>query len=118
MRTDERTLDFDGLQGPLVRSASRVREAGSGEPRDARLAILEGQQPPVEFLGSRPLHRAGAGGRAELALAPGDYRLSVDAGAGFTAEQQELEVTHPATAVEENLRSSGSPVQRRSMVRR
>ncbi|SDJ00650.1 CehA/McbA family metallohydrolase [Billgrantia gudaonensis] len=101
---DERTLDFDGLQGPGTLSLE-VREAGSGEPRDARLAILEGQQPPVEFLGKQTFFtELEPVGRAELALAPGDYRLSVDAGAGFTAEQQELEVSLASgETVEENL---------------
>lgn len=90
---EEETLDVDGLQGPGTLSLE-IHEAGSEAPRDARLTILEGQQPPVEFLGKQTfLTELEPVGHAELALAPGDYRLGVNAGAGFTAEAQELEVS-------------------------
>ncbi|WP_108447310.1 CehA/McbA family metallohydrolase [Halomonas denitrificans] len=89
----EQTLDFAGLAGPGTLRLD-VRDASTGAPRDARLVILEGQQPPVEFLGKQTFFTELApAGQAQLALAPGVYRLSVDAGAGFTAEQQELSVT-------------------------
>ncbi len=89
----EQVIDFEGLQGPGTLSLD-VRDSDSGEPRDARLVILEGQQPPVEFLGKQTFFtELEPVGQAELELAPGDYRLSVDAGAGFTAEQQELAVS-------------------------
>ncbi|APE30657.1 phosphoesterase [Halomonas aestuarii] len=89
----EQTLEFAGMKGPGTLRLD-VRDAETGEPRDARLAILEGQQPPVEFLGKQTFFTdLDPAGKAELALAPGDYRLSVNSGAGFTAEQQEIEVS-------------------------
>ena len=90
---DTETLDVDGLKGPGTLNLE-VREAGSDTPRDARLVILEGQQPPVEFLGKQTFFtELEPAGQARLELAPGDYRLGVNAGAGFTAKAQELEVS-------------------------
>lgn len=87
-----RTLTFDALKGPGTLSL-RVEDAASGEPRDARLTIVEGQQPPVEFLGKQTFFtQLDPAGQAELQLAPGQYRLAVNAGAGFTAERATLDV--------------------------
>lgn len=89
----DHALEFAGMQGPGTLSLT-VHEEGSGEPRDARLTIIEGQQPPVEFLGKRTFFTLlDPAGHAELSLAPGDYRLAVNAGAGFTAEAQEISIS-------------------------
>jgi len=89
----EQALDFSGLKGPGT-LALDVVEAGSGVPRDARFTIVEGQQPPVEFLGKQTFFTSlDPAGSAELSLAPGDYRLAVNAGAGFTAEGETLDVS-------------------------
>lgn len=88
-----RTLAFNDLQGPGTLSLS-VESAQGGEPRDARLSIVEGHQPPVEFLGKQTFFtELTPAGQAELSLAPGDYTLAIDAGAGFTATSQQLEVS-------------------------
>ncbi|WP_419307758.1 CehA/McbA family metallohydrolase [Chromohalobacter israelensis] len=89
----ERELNFDGMRGPGTLSLD-IRGTENDTPRDARLTILEGQQPPVEFLGKQTFFtELDPAGHAELKLAPGDYRLAVNAGAGFTARQQTLEVS-------------------------
>ncbi|RTR03869.1 CehA/McbA family metallohydrolase [Halomonas nitroreducens] len=89
----EQSLAFEGLEGPGT-LALEVVEAGSGVPRDARLTIVDGQQPPVEFLGKQTFFTVlDPAGSAELSLAPGDYRLAVNAGAGFTAKGETLEVS-------------------------
>ena len=89
----DQTLDFDGLKGPGTLELS-IKEAGSGVARDARLTLLEGQEPPVEFLGKKTFFtELDPAGHASLALAPGDYRFAINAGAGFTASQQSLEVS-------------------------
>nr|WP_297461603.1 CehA/McbA family metallohydrolase [uncultured Halomonas sp.] len=88
-----RQIDFTELKGPGTLTLS-VREAGTEIPRDARLTIIEGQQPVVEFLGKRTFFtKLDPAGQAVLSLAPGDYRLAVNAGAGFTAETQEIDVS-------------------------
>lgn len=88
-----RTLQLSDLQGPGTLALS-VTEAGTGTPRDARLTIVEGQQPPVEFLGKQTFFtQLDPVGQAELSLAPGEYRLAVDAGAGFTAKATELGIS-------------------------
>lgn len=85
------TLEFSELEGPGTLSLSI--ESARGEPRDARLSIVEGHQPPVEFLGKQTFFtELDPAGQAELSLAPGDYTLEIDAGAGFTATSQRLEV--------------------------
>lgn len=89
----ERSLTFDDLAGPGTLSLDVV-EADSGTPRDARITIEKGRQPPVEFLGKQTFFtELDPVGHAELSLAPGDYRLAVNAGAGFTARSQTLPVT-------------------------
>nr|CDQ33479.1 hypothetical protein BN993_02922 [Virgibacillus halodenitrificans] len=89
----ERKLTFDGMRGPGTLSLD-IHGAESDTPRDARLTILDGQQPPVEFLGKQTFFtELDPAGHAELKLAPGDYRLGVNAGAGFTAREQTLDVS-------------------------
>jgi len=89
----QRSLTFDDLAGPGTLSLD-VAETGSGTPRDARITIEEGHQPPVEFLGKQTFFtRLDPVGHAELSLAPGDYRLAVNAGAGFTARSKPLAVS-------------------------
>ncbi|WP_280561822.1 CehA/McbA family metallohydrolase [Chromohalobacter sp. 48-RD10] len=89
----ERELIFDDMRGPGTLSLD-IRGADNDTPRDARLTILEGQQPPVEFLGKQTFFtELDPAGHAELKLAPGDYRLGVNAGAGFTAREKTLDVS-------------------------
>ncbi|WP_294393173.1 CehA/McbA family metallohydrolase [uncultured Sphingomonas sp.] len=81
-----RSQDFSGLQPP-GRVRLTVREEGSAAPLDARIGIVQGQQPLVEYLGRSTFFTAlDHVGDAEFALAPGEYRLSVGSGAGFTTK--------------------------------
>ena len=75
--------DFGPLSGP-GRVRFQVSAAGSGEPLDARIAVTEGQQPLVGFLGKNVFFtELDRRGHAELALAPGAYRFDVSAGGVF-----------------------------------
>ncbi|MGX5915188.1 CehA/McbA family metallohydrolase [Aliidiomarina sp. Khilg15.8] len=89
----EHNLDFTNLKGPGT-LAMRVNEAESGAAQDARITIVEGQQPPVQFLGKRSFFTdLVERGQANIELPPGDYTISVDAGAGFFTDMQTLNVT-------------------------
>jgi hypothetical protein len=74
------TRDFGGLAPPGT-LRFRVARKGSGKPLDARIAIEQGQQPLVQYLGHRvfftELDRVGW---ADVTLAPGDYRFGVSWG--------------------------------------
>jgi hypothetical protein len=87
------TQDFGPLAGP-GKAVFAVTGARSGKPLDARIGIVEGQQPLVGYLGKKTffteLDRRGV---AELALAPGAYRFAVSAGGGFLAEAQQVELS-------------------------
>jgi hypothetical protein len=91
-QNDKRTQDFTGLQPP-GRIHISVRDT-MGKPIDARIAIEQGQQPLVEYLGRHTffteLNRVG---EAEISLAPGDYVLSVNSGADFTARAVQVKTT-------------------------
>ncbi|MGP1392053.1 MAG: CehA/McbA family metallohydrolase [Vibrio diabolicus] len=92
-RNSEQTLDFTSLKRPATLSL-QVEEATSGLAKDARITILEGQAPPVEFLGKRTFFTdLLPAGHAELKLAPGQYKLGINSGGGFTAKTQTLDVT-------------------------
>jgi hypothetical protein len=79
--------DFHDLASP-GRIRFQVTEERSGAPLDARIVISEGEKPLVEFLGRRTfftdLERKG---RADFALAPGEYLFAVSSGGGFLAPQ-------------------------------
>ncbi len=85
------THDFSALPGP-GRIAFHVTDDTG--PVDARIAVRQGRQPVVGFLGRKTfftgLH---ARGEAELSLAPGDYTLRITHGGGFTHAARELNVT-------------------------
>ena len=86
------TQDFQGLQGPgRIRVA--VSEAHDRRPLDARLAIVKGQQPVVEFLGRKTFFTELAStGRVEIAIAPGHYVLAISSGGGFLGPAREVPV--------------------------
>jgi len=89
----EQTLNFTSLAAPATLSLN-VQDAATGVAKDARVTILEGQAPPVEFLGKRTFFTdLLPGGTAELNLAPGDYTLGINAGAGFTSQSLTLDVS-------------------------
>ena len=74
------TRDFGGLAPPGT-LRFRVTRGKSGKPLDTRIAIDQGQQPLVQFLGRRVFftdldHQ----GQADVTLAPGDYAFSVSWG--------------------------------------
>lgn len=88
-----RSQDFAGLE-PAGHLRLHVHDAGSGKPADARIAIVQGQAPVVEYLGRHIFFtRLAEIGQATLDLAPGAYVLSVQSGAGFTARAVTLPVT-------------------------
>ncbi|MBC7455795.1 MAG: CehA/McbA family metallohydrolase [Massilia sp.] len=85
--------DFGPLAGP-GKAIFTVTGAGNGKRLDARIAIVQGQQPLVGYLGKKTffteLDRRGV---AELALAPGAYRFAISAGGGFLNEAQQVDIT-------------------------
>lgn len=86
-------LNFIDLKGPGTLAMS-IEEANSGESKDARISIVEGQQPPVQFLSKGTFFTdLNDVGQVDIELPPGDYTLTVDAGAGFFTEMQTLNVT-------------------------
>ncbi|MFE8070622.1 CehA/McbA family metallohydrolase [Marinobacteraceae bacterium S3BR75-40.1] len=89
----EQTVDFSDLKAPgTVRF--EVTDAASGDARDARLAITEGQTPLVGFLGKKTyfttLEQPGV---REVAIAPGDYVFEVAHGKDFLAPASAVDVT-------------------------
>lgn len=88
----EHNLNFTELRGPGTLAVT-VKEADSGAAKDARITIVEGQQPPVQFLGKRTFFTELTDvGQANIELPPGDYTISIDAGAGFFTEMKTLNV--------------------------
>jgi hypothetical protein len=93
------TRDFRGLQGP-----GRIDFAVTdtrGEPLDARIAIVAGRKPFVEFLGRRTffteLERPG---RVEVPIAPGKYEFAVASGDGFLGPDQRVKVNVVSASVQ------------------
>ena len=81
--------DFRDLQVPGSIRWS-VADAG-GKPLDARISILQGQKPLVEFLGRKTFFtELDDKGRALVPIAPGKYLFSVSAGGGFLTERQQV----------------------------
>jgi hypothetical protein len=71
---------------PPGRVHFEIRDTHSGKPLDARLSVIAGQQPLVEFLGRKTLfteldHK----GQLDTDMPPGHYQLKVSAGGGFLA---------------------------------
>ncbi|GAC1668783.1 MAG: hypothetical protein NVS9B2_12380 [Steroidobacteraceae bacterium] len=84
--------DFRDLQLPGNIRWS-VADAG-GKPLDARISILQGQKPLVEFLGRKTFFtELEDKGQVETAIAPGRYLFSVSAGGGFLAERQPVSLS-------------------------
>jgi hypothetical protein len=87
------TLDFRGVDGP-GRIRFSVVDARGAEPLDAFITIVQGQRPLVEFLGRKKFFtELDRKGRAEIAIAPGDYRFEVSHGGSFLAPSREVAVT-------------------------
>jgi hypothetical protein len=75
-------LSFGALAGP---GTVALRVAEGATPLDARIAVDGGRKPVVGWLGRKTFFTEfDARGRAELALAPGQYTLHVSHGGGFT----------------------------------
>jgi hypothetical protein len=86
-------LDFRGVAAP-GRIQFSVVDARDGRPLDARVDILEGQRPLVEFLGrKRFFTELDRKGFAAITFAPGDYRFRVSSGGAFLAPSVELSAT-------------------------
>lgn len=89
----EQALNFTDLAGPGTLALS-VTGSDSAQPEDARVRIIAGQEPPVEFLGKRTFFtQIEPVGQADIELPPGDYQLSVESGAGFTSTAEPLSVS-------------------------
>ncbi len=85
--------DFRDLQIPgSIRWT--VADARNGRPLDARIGIVEGQKPLVEFLGRKTffteLDRKGG---LDVPIAPGDYLFTVSAGGRFLAASRQTRLT-------------------------
>ncbi|MBS0578830.1 MAG: CehA/McbA family metallohydrolase [Proteobacteria bacterium] len=85
--------DFSDLQEP-GRIEFAIVDARNAAPLDARIGIVAGDKPVVEFLGRKTffseLERKG---RASVPIAPGRYRFAVSAGAGFLAQDALVDVS-------------------------
>jgi hypothetical protein len=82
--------DFQDLQLP-GRVRFSVTDSRNGKPLDARISIVEGQKPSVEFLGRKTFFTAlDQKGQADVPMAPGEYSFSVSAGGGFLSERKQL----------------------------
>ena len=87
------TLDFRGVAAP-GRIRFSVMDARDSRPLDASITILEGQRPLVEFLGrKRFFTELDRRGRADVTMAPGEYRFRVSHAGGFLAPSLELAST-------------------------
>ena len=85
--------DFRDLDGP-GKIGFKVSRASDGRPLDARIAIVEGQKPVVQFLGKKAffteLDRKGS---VEVPIAAGRYLFRVSSGGGFLGAGRELALT-------------------------
>ncbi len=82
------TLSFDDLLSPGQVSIE-VTDANTKAPLDAKIKIEKGNQPLIEFLGSRTFFtELDNAGHAMFPLAPGEYQLSISAGGGFNAKPE------------------------------
>ncbi|MDO6566087.1 CehA/McbA family metallohydrolase [Alteromonas sp. 1_MG-2023] len=87
------TLSFDELNAPgeVSFNVSDIKTKGA---IDAKIIIEKGNQPLIEYLGSRTFFtELNEQGLATFALAPGDYLFSVSYGAGFNAKMDLKSVT-------------------------
>ncbi len=82
--------DFRNLQPPgRVRFA--VADSRNGKPMDARISIVEGEKPLVEFLGRKTFFtELEPKGQVDVPIAPGNYLFSVSAGGGFLSDRKQL----------------------------
>jgi hypothetical protein len=70
-----------------------VTDARSGQPLDARIGIVEGQKPLVEFLGRKTFFtELDRKGRLDVPIAPGNYLFTVSAGGGFLAPSRQVKL--------------------------
>jgi len=86
----EEVRSFAQLERP-GRVEFAVTDADSGGKLDARITIVGGERPVVEFLGRATFfteleHR----GRLSEPIAPGEYRFAVSAGGGFLSRDAEV----------------------------
>jgi hypothetical protein len=71
------------------------------KPLDARIGIIQGQKPLVEFLGRTTFFtELDRKGRADVQIAPGDYVFSISAGGGFLASRPQLKLAVAAGQVQ------------------
>lgn len=69
-------------------------EDSDGNALDARISIISGYKPLIEFLGDKTFFTdLLKKGQAMVQVAPGQYEFSVSAGGGFTAPLSRLKVT-------------------------
>ncbi len=81
----DQARDFADLREPGSIEFTVV-DASSGAPLDARIDILAGDKPAVEFLGRKSFFTELARkGHVNVPISPGAYRFSVSAGGGFLA---------------------------------
>ncbi len=84
--------DFHDLEPPGG-IALEVADAQSGAPLDARISISEGDKPVVQFLGQTTFFTTlEPKGRLAEPMAPGAYRFTVSAGAGFLAPEAAVQL--------------------------
>lgn len=87
------SLDFNDLAPPgYVHLA--IKDLSTGLPLDARIEIVEGPQPVVGFFGESVFYtELSPRGELDMTLAPGNYRLNISNGGGFTSAPIDLDLT-------------------------
>jgi len=84
--------DFHDLERP-GELQFHISDPRSGAPEDARITILEGNKPVVQYLGKKTFFtELSPRGRVAVPIAPGDYVFDISAGGGFLAQNVERRV--------------------------
>ncbi|MFK7733591.1 MAG: CehA/McbA family metallohydrolase [Pseudomonadales bacterium] len=86
------TVSHDFSDVPLPGSLEiNVSELKTGEPMDARISVLEGQESPIAFFGRSTFFTdLNDVGIAKATVAPGQYVLELSSGGGFTSQVQNI----------------------------
>jgi hypothetical protein len=86
-------LNFSDLQAPGQLNL-RIREKTSRQPLDARISIVKGKKPLIEYFGKQTFFtELSPVGEISMAIAPGDYQFKIAVAEGFTAKAAFVDVT-------------------------
>ena len=87
------SVDFNDLTPPGYLHLA-TKDLATGLPLDARIEIVEGPQPLIGFFGESVFYtELSPRGELDMTLAPGNYRLTISNGGGFTSAPIDLNLT-------------------------